>query len=81
MDLSTWKKVGNALDAAKAKGIDMPFCTCWHSWVHLENFSAYHNIPFATKANGFGGLDTELAFNSPVHIKHIQTLGEVGPRR
>ena len=31
MDLSTWKKVGNALDAAKAKGIDMPFCTCWHS--------------------------------------------------
>ena len=31
MDLSTWKRVGNALDAAKAKGIDMPFCTCWHS--------------------------------------------------
>ena len=28
MDLSTWKQVGNALDAAKAKGIDMPFCTC-----------------------------------------------------
>ena len=47
MDLSTWKRVGNALDAAKAKGIDMPFCTCWHSWIHLENFSAYHNIPFA----------------------------------
>ena len=76
MDLSTWKRVGNALDAAKAKGIDMPFCTCWHSWVHLENFSAYHNIPFATKANGFAGLDTELVFNSPVHIKHIQTLGK-----
>ncbi|MDC3104132.1 sn-glycerol-3-phosphate ABC transporter substrate-binding protein UgpB [Candidatus Pelagibacter bacterium] len=76
MDLSTWKKVGNALDAAKAKGIDMPFCTCWHSWIHLENFSAYHNIPFATKSNGFAGLDTELAFNSPVHIKHIQTLGK-----
>ena len=76
MDLSTWKRVGNALDAAKAKGISMPFCTCWHSWVHLENFSAYHNIPFATKANGFGGLDTELTFNSPVHIKHIQTLGK-----
>jgi sn-glycerol 3-phosphate transport system substrate-binding protein len=76
MDLSTWKQVGNALDAAKAKGIDMPFCTCWHSWVHLENFSAYHNLPFATKANGFAGLDTELAFNSPVHIKHVQTLGK-----
>ena len=28
------------------------------------------------KANGFAGLDTELSFNSPVHIKHIQTLGK-----
>ena len=29
----------------------------------IENFGAWHNLPFATKANGFGGLDTELKFN------------------
>ena len=33
-------------------------------------------MPFSTKGNGFAGLDTELSFNSPVHIKHIQTLGK-----
>jgi sn-glycerol 3-phosphate transport system substrate-binding protein len=76
MDLSTWKQVGNALDAAKAKGIDCGLTTAWHSWIHLENFSAYHDLPFASKSNGFAGLDTELSFNSPVHIKHIQTLGK-----
>jgi sn-glycerol 3-phosphate transport system substrate-binding protein len=76
MDLSTWKQVGNALDAANAKGIDCGLTTAWHSWIHLENFSAYHDLPFATKGNGFAGLNTELSFNSPVHIKHIQTLGK-----
>ena len=44
--------------------------------MHLENLSAYHNVPFATKENGFAGLDTELAFNGPVQVKHIQTMGD-----
>ncbi len=76
MDLSTWEKVGDALDQLKAGGSTCPFVTAWQSWVHLENLSAYHNVPFATKENGFGGLDTELAFNGPVQVKHIQTMGE-----
>ena len=42
--------------------------------MQLENFSAWHNVPFATKANGFGGVDTELAINSPLHVKHVGTL-------
>ena len=29
-----------------------------------ELLSAWHNVPFATKENGFAGLDTELTFNS-----------------
>ena len=37
--------------------------------------SAYHNIAFATKENGFAGMDTELVFNGPVQIKHIQAMG------
>ncbi|MDH3476194.1 MAG: sn-glycerol-3-phosphate ABC transporter substrate-binding protein UgpB [Rhodospirillales bacterium] len=76
MDLSTWQKVGAALDALKAAGHACPLTTAWQSWVHLENFSAYHNVPFATKENGFAGLDTELAFNGPVQGKHIQTMGD-----
>ncbi|MEM7429931.1 MAG: extracellular solute-binding protein, partial [Pseudomonadota bacterium] len=50
--------------------------TAWQSWIHLENFSAYHNVPFATKDNGFAGLDTQLSFNGPLQVKHIQTMGD-----
>ena len=75
-DLSTWQKVGGVLDKLKASGHKCPLTTAWQSWIHLENFSAYHNIPFATKGNGFEGLDTELAFNGPVQVKHIQTMGD-----
>jgi sn-glycerol 3-phosphate transport system substrate-binding protein len=42
----------------------------------MENFSAWHNVPIGTKANGFGGLDTEFVFNSPLHAKHVQQLAD-----
>ncbi len=72
----TWPDVEKILKALKAKGHTCPLTTAWQSWIHLENFSAYHNVPFATKANGFGGTDTELAFNGPLQVKHIGTLGQ-----
>ena len=52
------------------------FSTAWISWIQLENFSAWHNVPIGTKANGFGGLDTEFVFNSSLHVKHIQQLAD-----
>lgn len=76
VDLSTWDKVGEVLDTLKAAGSECPLTTAWQSWIHLENFSAYHNTPFATKDNGFAALDTELAFNSPLQVKHIQAMGD-----
>lgn len=75
-DMSTWQKVGEVLDKLKASGHACPLTTAWQSWIHLENFSAYHNVPFASKDNGFAGLDTELAMNGPVQVKHIQTMGD-----
>ncbi|NND89758.1 MAG: sn-glycerol-3-phosphate ABC transporter substrate-binding protein UgpB [Granulosicoccus sp.] len=76
MDLSTWEQVDEALGKIKEAGSDCPLTTAWQSWVHLENFSAYHDLPFATKDNGFTGLDTELAFNAPLQVAHIQAMGE-----
>ena len=76
MDLSTWDKVGGALDKLKESGSKCPLTTAWQSWVHLENFSAYHDVAFASKDNGFSALDTELAFNGPAQVKHIQTMGD-----
>ena len=75
-DLSTWEQVGTVLDQLKDAGVDCPMTTAWQSWIHLENFSAYHDVPFATKSNGFDGTDTELAFNSPAQVAHISAMGE-----
>lgn len=75
-DLSTWQKVGEVLDKVKAAGSECPLTTAWQSWIHLENLSAYHNTPFASKDNGFAGLDTELSFNSPLQVQHVQAMGD-----
>ena len=41
-----------------------------------REFFRLHNLPIATKANGFGGLDAELNFNNPVMVRHIAQLAE-----
>lgn len=76
VDLSTWENVGGVLDQLKASGNDCPMTTAWQSWIHLENFSAYHDVPFATQANGFEGVDTELALNGAAQVAHIQAMGD-----
>ncbi len=76
VDLSTWENVGSVLDQLKEAGNTCPLTTAWQSWVQLENLSAYHDVPFATKANGFEGTDTELVFNGRLQVAHIQTLGD-----
>jgi len=72
----TWPEMVQAMEKLKAAGVAWPFTTGWQSWVQLESFSAWHNVPFATKENGFGGLDPKLEFNGPVQVKHIQNLGD-----
>ncbi|MEN3297288.1 MAG: sn-glycerol 3-phosphate transport system substrate-binding protein, partial [Burkholderiales bacterium] len=70
----TWQGMVSAAAKLKASGEKCPYTTGWQSWVHLESFSAWHNVEFATKNNGFGGLDTRLAFNSPLHVRHIENM-------
>ena len=75
-DLSTWQNVGEVLTALQDGGSTCPLTTAWQSWIHLENFSAYHDVPFATQDNGFAGTDTALAFNGPAQVAHITAMGE-----
>jgi sn-glycerol 3-phosphate transport system substrate-binding protein len=72
----TWPEVAEAGKKLVASGYQCGFTTQWQTWIQLENFSAWHNLPFATKVNGMAGLDTELKFNSPAHVKHIQALAD-----
>ncbi|WP_043539254.1 sn-glycerol-3-phosphate ABC transporter substrate-binding protein UgpB [Salinarimonas rosea] len=72
-------KTWNELVEASRKIIESGAATCgfttgWQSWVQLENFSAYHDVPFATLDNGFDGLETEFAFNSDVHVRHVSNM-------
>ena len=51
------------------------FTTRWPSWVHLENFLAWHNLPLGTRENGFGGFDAELVLNQhPELIRHWENM-------
>ena len=71
----TWPEVFDAAKKLKAAGHDTcGFSNAWASWAHIEQFSAWHNVPIGTKANGLDGFDTELKFNSPLHTKHLQNL-------
>ncbi len=70
----TWQGVEQALRALKASGHACPMTTAWPTWVMIEQFSAIHNIPLATQDNGFGGLNTELAINNPLMLRHLTNL-------
>jgi sn-glycerol 3-phosphate transport system substrate-binding protein len=71
----TWPEVFAAAKKLKAAGHDTcGFSNAWASWANIEQFSAWHNVPMATKANGLDGFDTEMKFNSPLHVKHLQNL-------
>ncbi|MCW3476507.1 sn-glycerol-3-phosphate ABC transporter substrate-binding protein UgpB [Limobrevibacterium gyesilva] len=60
---------------AKDKGLErVATTTSWLTWIQLEQFCAIHNLPYATKANGFEGLDAELKLNNPAAVKHLQRL-------
>jgi sn-glycerol 3-phosphate transport system substrate-binding protein len=72
----TWPEVGLAAKRLRERVAPCGFTTSWPAWIHVENFSAFHNLPIATKANGFDGLDAVLTFNNPLVVRHIAQLAE-----
>ena len=76
----TWKEFQAAAEKLKAAGQQCVYTTSWPSWTHIENFSAWHNVPIGTKQNGMGGFDTEFTINSPLHVRHVGMLGELAKK-
>src|SRR5215472_13048014 len=60
----TWPEVAEDAKKLLAAGFQCGFSSSWQTQ------------PFATKENGFAGLDTELAFNGPLQVRHIQQLAD-----
>jgi len=72
---TTWPEVESILTKLKDAGSECPMTTAWQSWIHLENLSAYHDVPFASEDNGFESVETALSLNGEVQVAHIDMLG------
>jgi sn-glycerol 3-phosphate transport system substrate-binding protein len=72
----TWEEVGQDAKKLVDSGAKCGLTVEWQTWILLENYGAWHNLPFATEQNGFGGLDTKLVFNDQPRIKLIQMLAD-----
>lgn len=70
----TWEGMEAAFAALKAAGHECPMAYAPSSWIDLEQFSMIHNIPVASNNNGYAGLDTELLFNTTLHVQHMENI-------
>ena len=74
---ATWPEVAEAARRImEADAAECGFTSAWPSWIQLENLLAWHDLPFASQANGFAGLDAELVFNQEPAVRHIANMAE-----
>ena len=73
----TWPEVFADARKLHATNPTCGFSTAWGSWGLIEQFSAWHNVPIGTKANGLDGFDTVLEFNTPLETKLLENLVEL----
>ena len=72
---TTWREVGEfSRRIINAGAVRCGFSTGWPSWILFENMAAWHDLPFATNLNGFGGVDTQLLVNGEFQGKLIGRL-------
>ena len=76
----TWQEVLNAAEKLKAAGQQCVYTTSWPSWMHVENFSAWHDVPIGTRQNGMAGTDAQFTINSPLHVRHVGMLADMAKK-
>ena len=71
----TWPELIAAANQIRERNAaECGFTTTWLAWIMLEQFSAIHDLPLGTEANGRGGLGTELVFADAPRAQMVQTL-------
>lgn len=70
----SWEEFAENLKKLKTSGQACPYAYSPDSWIDLEQFSMAHNIPVATKDNGYAGLDAELVYNTTKHVQHMENI-------
>ncbi len=72
----TWEEVEVYAEKLKNVGYPCAITTAWPSGYLLEHFAARHNLPFATKDNGFEGKGGELLVNGDPFVFNIKKFSE-----
>lgn len=70
----TWEEVESVSRDLKKAGFACPFAFEYDTWQIMEQFSAIHGEPIATRSNGYDGLDGELVFNKTRFVDYIKFL-------
>ncbi|KXF77426.1 glycerol-3-phosphate ABC transporter substrate-binding protein [Paramesorhizobium deserti] len=74
----TWPEVWEAAKKIKTSGAaPCGYTSTWLTWIHLENFAAWNNLPYGTNENGLAGLDVNLEINAPLYVKHFQEIADL----
>lgn len=74
----TWNEVFDAARKIKESGAaPCGYTSTWLTWIHLENFAAWNNVPYATNENGLAATEVELLINSPVNVAHFQKIADM----
>ncbi|TPE53480.1 sn-glycerol-3-phosphate ABC transporter substrate-binding protein UgpB [Amaricoccus solimangrovi] len=74
----TWTEVWDMARKIKASGAaPCGYTSTWLTWIHLENFAAWNDVPYATNENGLAGSEAELEINAPIYVNHFQALADL----
>ena len=74
----TWDEVWDAAKQIKESGAaPCGYTSAWLTWIHLENFAAWNNVPYGTNENGLAGPDVELQINAPIFVNHFQAIADL----
>ena len=73
----TWPEVFDAAKKLQAAGYaSCGFSSAWITWLNIEQFAVWHNVPLATKGNGIDGFDAVLTMNKEPFVRHFANLAE-----
>lgn len=68
-----WTDVIKAAQTLASKAPTPIACTSsWMTWIQFEEFAAMHDLPYATEADGYNGLDAKLLVNAQPFVNQLQ---------
>ncbi len=73
---TTWDELNADAQKLLDSGMTCGYSFGWQSWVMIENYGAWHNLPMGTQENGFAGTDTEFTFNNDAVVNRLQSIAD-----